>query len=477
MTWISFDHGGWSGTPQHEIAHDETDDAGPSLVAGWRLRDRGLEVYADRLGLIPLFWHGDSQRIVVADDIAEVVARIPHPSFDAAAVAVFLQLGFYIAQDTPFSGVQVLAPGERVIWTDGRLSRTTPTLPIAQPYPGGWDDALPRYVKLFEQAVARRARRGVGRLTVSGGRDSRHLLLELLRQGHPPPAIITQERPVNNDLDIGRVLAEQAAIPHIALTPIRDGLREELLKNRSSHFLSDEHSWYLQIVPHLLGPLFDGIAGGMLSGTDMFQGDRLLAAMRERDPIDAARGVLAVLGSRLHMLADDYRRRWSRELAAEALARELVRHREAPNPVTSFLFWNRTRREIALIPLCIAAPRAPVRLAYLDADLMAFLFSLPHTRFSGTGFHSYVMERTYPAFAKVPYGEKRKRPRTLALALEETVAALRFGFAPLLERPRSAARVVQTLLSMDSTCISGWLYRVLPLIQASRELGVPLRAE
>ena len=108
---------------------------------------------------------------------------------------------------------------------------------------------------------------------------------------------------------------------------------------------------------------------------------------------------------------------------------------------------------------------------------MAFLFSLPHTRFSGTGFHSYVMERTYPAFAKVPYGEKRKRPRTLALALEETVAALRFGFAPLLERPRSAARVVQTLLSMDSTCISGWLYRVLPLIQASRELGVPLRAE
>jgi hypothetical protein len=476
MTFVMMKPQAVAGTRRHQIAHDDTHDAGPTLTAGWRLENERLEVHADRLGMIPLFYFYDAHNLVVADDIAEVVARMPRPCFDAAAVSVFLQLGFYIGEDTPFADVKVLAPGARLTWEHGAIALNAPPLPIAEPFGGGWDDALPQYVELFEHAVARRARLGVGRLTLSGGRDSRHLFLELLRQGTPPPAVITQDRPVNTDLDTGRRLASRAGVPHIAVEPFRDDLAEELLKNRWTHYLSDEHSWYMQIVPHLEGPLFDGLAGGMLSGTDMFQADRLIAAIGKEAGTLAAHALLDAIGSGLWFLREPFLSRWSREIAIERLAVELKRHRYASNPITSFLFWNRTRREIALIPLCIAARHVPVRLTYLDPPLLAFLSSLPYTMYSGTGFHSHVMARTYPDFADMPYGEKRKRPRSLTKALEECGVALRFGLAPAVARGACVRSMVKTVLAAQPTRLE-WLYRVLPLIQASRELKLPLAPE
>jgi hypothetical protein len=477
MTWVALTLRGAEGTREHRVAHDDTADAGPTLTAGWRLEGDRLEAYGDRLGLIPLFWYCDAQRIVVADTLAELVQRLPQPRFDDAAVAAFLQLGFYLGEDTPFEGVKTMAPGGRIRWQHGCTQVEAPALPIRQRYGGTWDSALPRYVELFEYAVARRARLGVGRLPVSGGRDSRHLFLELLRQGTPPPAVLTQDRPVNNDFAIAQRLASRAGIPHIAIAPLRDGIAEELQKNRWNHYLSDENAWYVQIAPYLAGPLFDGLAGDALSGTDMFEADRLGTAMRKDSAAAAAQAMLDVVGSGLRFLGDALRARWSRDLATQRLALELERHMHAPNPTTSFLFWNRTRREIALIPLTIAAREVPIRLAYLDVALMDFLSSLPYPTFSGTGFHSYVIERTYPRFADVPYSEKRKAQPSLRGALKECGNALHFGICPAVSRRTLWRTSAKALLTGQPGRVAGWLYRILPLLQAARELGVRLPAE
>ena len=42
--------------------------------------------------------------------------------------------------------------------------------------------------------------------------------------------------------------------------------------------------------------------------------------------------------------------RFGFDLAVASVASELAQHAAAPNPVGSFFFWNRTRREIALSP-------------------------------------------------------------------------------------------------------------------------------
>lgn len=470
MTFFSITDGVCEGVASHRIEHDHTTD-GAQLTAGWTFADGRLEVFGDRLGLIPLFYWRGGGRLVVSDSIAEVVARVPSPRLDAPAVAVFLQLGFHTGENTPFEGVKTLPPGGSLRW-NGTFTLKHPELPPHEPFTGSWEQAATRYVVLFEAAIARRAQLGVGRLTVSGGRDSRHILLELLRQGYRPPVLITQDRPVNTDLEVGRLLAARAGIEHIAITPCRDSLDDELTKNRWNHYLADENAWYLQIAEHLSGPIFDGLAGGMLSGTDMFRADELTERLRSADPRASARALLAAIGSKLDVLNPKFRLRWSQGVAVDALATQIARHRNAPNPLTSFLFWNRTRREIALIPLCIAARHAPVRLPYLDPPLMAFLSSLPHPQFSGTGFHDFVIERTYPDFRDIPYGTKRKRRSSFRQALRQVAAGLRFGANPTFAKSEVAKTVLATLVTADARPVAGWLYRALPIIQACAELGI-----
>lgn len=470
MAYIHLHSGQAVGTKSLRAQHD-VGRSGAGLVAGWDCDGRQVTAFADRVGVVPIFYWTGPSSITVADSLAEIVRLIPSPAFHDRAVATFLRLGFYLADDTPIAGVKVLPPGGQLIW-DGKVALMSPGLPIQDAFVGAYKTAVDRYCELFESAIRDRAAGGVGRLTVSGGRDSRHIFLELLRQGVRPPAILTQDRPVNTDLEIGAALARRTGIAHIAVAPFRDDLRDELTKNRWNHYLADENAWYVQIAEYLDGPIFDGLAGGMLSGTDMFRADQLVNIIRT-DPWRAAQELLRVIGSEPEFLPKPLGMRWRKEIALDAIAEELARHRHAPNPLTSFLFWNRTRREVALIPICIAARRVPVRLPYLDPLLMTFLSSLPHPVFAGTAFHSDVMARAYPEFASLPYGKKRKPPRSLRRVGERVLWTGRYARSPGVASRYLLESWVKALLTRESSRL-GWFYRGLPIVQASEELGVPL---
>jgi hypothetical protein len=56
--------------------------------------------------------------------------------------------------------------------------------------------------------------------------------------------------------------------------------------------------------------------------------------------------------------------------------------------------------------------------------------------------------------------------------MEESAAALRFGFAPAISRRACLRSVLEAVLRAQPVRVSGWLYRVLPLVQAARDLGV-----
>jgi hypothetical protein len=116
-----------------------------------------------------------------------------------------------------------------------------------------------------------------------------------------------------------------------------------------------------------------------------------------------------------------------------------------------------------------------VRLPYVDETLLPFLASLPHPTYAGTDFHDVVIERTFPQFKDLPYAPPRKRRRSPARALLAVTAALRFGINPIVRRWVVAKSVAETVLTADTRAIGAWLYLVLPLVQANRELGVELR--
>jgi asparagine synthase (glutamine-hydrolysing) len=85
---------------------------GMFAFAIWDARRRRLFVARDRLGIKPLYWYDDGDRIVFG---SEVKAMLRHPalrpSLDPDALAAFLLLKYVPAPRTMFAGVRALPPG------------------------------------------------------------------------------------------------------------------------------------------------------------------------------------------------------------------------------------------------------------------------------------------------------------------------------------------------------------------------------
>jgi len=162
----------------------QRDDKGVFLH--WNWDGSRLTVQNDRYGLYPLFYCARGDSIWVSPSLEHVARGNSQRQLDLSALAVFHRLGHLVGEDTPFEDIRFLPPNTRLTWQDGQLHlHSLPTDVGSQPATaGGFDDAVDRYAALFAQAIARRLP-GSNRFTVpiSGGRDSRHILLELARQG------------------------------------------------------------------------------------------------------------------------------------------------------------------------------------------------------------------------------------------------------------------------------------------------------
>jgi asparagine synthase (glutamine-hydrolysing) len=87
----------------------------------------------------------------------------------------------------------------------------------------------------------------------------------------------------------------------------------------------------------------------------------------------------------------------------ERLTAELARHREAASPVTSYIFWNRCRREIATFPFNFYPSNVAVFCPYLDHEVFDFLIALPADVFMPPSFHAEAIQRAFPEYADIPY--------------------------------------------------------------------------
>ena len=89
------------------------------------------------------------------------------------------------------------------------------------------------------------------------------------------------------------------------------------------------------------------------------------------------------------------------------LSRYLAKYANAPNPLAQFLFWNRTRREIALRPWSILANnQTRVFAPYLAHQVYDFLAGLPASYLSEGQFHLEAINSFYPKYAWLPFESK-----------------------------------------------------------------------
>jgi hypothetical protein len=191
-----------------------------------------------------------------------------------------------------------------------------------------------------------------------------------------------------------------------------------------TNFCTDEHSQMLVIVDYIKGKfstVYDGIGGDVLSNGLFLDAERLALFDRRRFtelaenlfysfPIPKWGKHEALLA---RLLSHKQYRRFGRDVAMSRLINEMVKYADAPNPVGSFMFWNRTRREIALATYCMLGQVANVLCPYLDYDLYDFLASLPASMFLDHKFHTDTIRQAYPRYADIPFEEEVKAPTVL----------------------------------------------------------------
>ncbi|MER6910213.1 asparagine synthase-related protein [Streptomyces sp. NPDC000594] len=399
-------------------AHDEPGGPGGATVpegifARWHWDGTRLTVRNDRYGMFPLFYRADADSLALSPALHALLPPGEQAELDHDALAVFVRLGFFLAEDTCFAHIRALPPAATLTWTatDG-LRLVSGGRPPNGPAAMDRDRAVDGFVELFREAVARRLPQDPYILPLSGGRDSRHILLELHRQGAPPRLCLSGAKfPPDPGADalVAAELAGRLGLAHRTLTPRRSQFRAELTANRAQGMTTLDGAWTLPVLAYLrrhTPVTHDGIGGGELAQNPSIALIRELTSARLplpelagrllRDAGRTGHHVERLLGPRLGTL-------WSEGRARERLTRELARHQDAAFPLGSFFFWNRTRRSIAMAPYGLAAGPTVVHAPYLDHALFDHLSTVPARHLLDGDLHDRALHRAFPDHAELGF--------------------------------------------------------------------------
>ncbi len=377
----------------------------------WEWDGKTLVVRNDVSGMYPCYYALWDNTIAVSPSIPRLLLLGAPADLDAAALAVFFRLGNFVGEDTPFQAIRALPPNAALEWKDNRLSvRGQRSIGVEARI--SRSAAIDGYVSFFRDAVRRRIPEGKAAVTLSGGRDSRHILLELCEAGHPPAVCVTVGEYLynhSNEAEIAAQLASLVGVPHVIVSQTESPFLLELKKNVLTNFCSDEHAWFFSVADYLrdkVEVVYDGLGGSLFCDGFALTEERLHLC---RTGKWRALGE-DLLGSDVTMrfLNEDVRRQWSRELAVKRLLEELEQHGSAPNPVSSFYYWNRSRREVSLSPYRLLRGFDVVLSPFCDYGVYQHLASLPATMVLDHTFHNDTITRAFPAAGAIPYAYKPK---------------------------------------------------------------------
>ena len=452
----------------HEIERQQGRPDG--IYAAWDWDGRKLTARNDRYGFYPLFYFADARRICLSPVISRLIQQGADRTINDSAMAVFLRIGYFLAEDTPFRHIHHLPPGAELEWSADGL-KVEGRLQIRRESSISRTAALEGYIELFRKAIERCPPTSDNyALPLSGGRDSRHIFLELCAQGRKPNHCVTIDVPHETDAEVAVRLTQAQGVPVQRLPATQPSVQNEIRRNLETSFCSDEHTWSLGLSDYLADVTacsYDGIAGDVLSAS------RFISPERQRcfEAGDFTKLANELISSNDRFttasLPPELQTRWGTEIAAGRVETELKRYVEAANPMAAFIFWNRTRREIALFPYGLLRKIQRVYAPFLDHDLYEHLAALPARMLLDRKLHDDAMRIAYPCAAAIPYSSKTgKSPFTdkhlaslatgalasLLKAEQKTWTRTRY-YAPRLIRARIQASMLGEAFPLGTRCL------------------------
>lgn len=445
-----------SGAAQAFIGHrSDRLDSSLGLFGSWTWDGATLQAEVDPLGYFSLFVYCKGPEIALSPSILQLLALGADPEPDLVARAVFHRIGHFLGEDTPFRHIKVLPPAGRLVWKDG-VARVTGTLPVPRERNLSRAQAVEGFIELPRTAIRRflSAWDGPIVLPLSGGRDSRHILLELRHQGRLPDTVATFHqggRYLDREVQAARALSARAGVRHTLLghcrPRFRDGLRALLL----THLCAEEHAQMMPMHDYLLGTpgmaALDGIGGDILTNPDDSAAD-FLARARRGDFEGIARNLVAGHGRVISRSGHPGGPGaiYSPELEEEAIDRIAAAIRAfeaAPDPYQAYWFWNRTRREISFVSTGILGGAAMVACPFLSPEFVELGLSLPFSVTGDQKLHDDAIARAYPDFADIPYEsafQSQPLPRLRWGRVANLLDALRVAAMAQPDRPITAMR-------------------------------------
>jgi len=382
---------------------------------GWSWDGSRVLVRNDRFGFYPLFYCSSPDGFAISNHLADLLPHAASLELDDAALAVFLRLGFFLRDQTPFRHIRALPPACTLTWENGRLALDAKDEPMARSEaPPPRDQALREMGEVFLASLQRMLPEPGERvaLPLSGGRDSRHILLALKAAGRPPEVCLTMRHfpsRRNEDERVAAIVCEALEVPHLVLPQAGRRFMAERRKNVLTHYCSDEHAWILPLMDYLadsgFGRVYDGLGGDVLAA-GLYLSPRRLELFSAGDLGPLAQALLPRHERLGKMVPSEFIRRWSYERALDEVTRELERFRGAPNPLGQFYFWNRTRRETALSGWSLLARGAQVFAPFLTEEFFDFIVPLPAEYMVDQTFHTEAIALRYPEAADIPYEDK-----------------------------------------------------------------------
>jgi len=451
------------------------------IFAEWTWDGNRLEARVDRLGMFPLYYCELPNGIAISTRIDALLEAGASREIDWVALQVLFGMGFHVGCDTSFRAIKVLPVGGRLSWISGKLE-VTEKFPDIRPSMLSRPAALEAYVSVFRAAIRKRIVAGARiRLPLSGGRDSRHILLELVAADAPPECCYTSSfATMHNDVLVAKKLCSALGVHHAEIESPKSLPIAELMKNVSISCQALDHGWLWPVVETIADPdvvSYDGLAGDVLSA-GLFQDNENSTLYRSGRFEDLARKL--VPRNNLTLMSSEWKPAITAADPRPSLIRELRRYEHTHNPMVLFYLYNRSRRAVSVMVQAFFGLRMrTVFTPYLDRDVFDFLTSLPESMFVDKMFHTEAITKAFPEMDAIGYA--RKTPILHSLYWQFARQGLKFvigaGSTPLLDRKPAMLRLVRALTDPRHAKEARWVMQEsVMLYQLGRLIADPASA-
>lgn len=355
----------------------------------------------------PLYYSSTKSKIAIGNPAQRVAEISKNTSINWSAAAQVLLFGHCIGSETIYKNVKILPAGADFFWRAGHSSLLIDERQSPQQSDISYDHSIEEYLYLLNESILRRTPREKENFAMglSGGRDSRHILLLLLRHGFKPDQIFSSHHYLNfsgNEITVAKKLCHELDLPLDVILPDNCRIRAETRKNIELDFQTLSHSWGLNLSDKLsIYPCtYDGINAGVLFGR---AGLTQLLSKKCLDKKPSLKVIEDIVYQQCERVERIVQTIVSPELfnaldffdAKNIFSAELKKYEDYQNIAQAYLYFNHTIRDTSLFSFQLNKSNE-VLCPFDDIDLVNFALALPWCISRKVDFQNDAMFKDFP---------------------------------------------------------------------------------